>query len=71
VIPAHQTEGAPRGLAAVKFTREYLVAFHEEEQKAKDSVALIAAMTKRYPNLADVGSLELRAKVAMREMKWG
>ncbi|SCB35925.1 MBL fold metallo-hydrolase [Rhizobium multihospitium] len=71
VIPAHQTEGAPQGLDAVKFTRDYLVAFHEEEEKAKDSAALIAAMTERYPNLADVGSLELGAKVAKGEMKWG
>ncbi|MBB6488809.1 MBL fold metallo-hydrolase [Rhizobium lusitanum] len=71
VLPAHQTEGAPQGLDAVKFTRDYLVAFHEEEQKAKDSAALIAAMTKRYPNLADVGSLELGAKVVKGEVKWG
>jgi glyoxylase-like metal-dependent hydrolase (beta-lactamase superfamily II) len=71
VVPAHQTEGAPQGLDAVKFTRDYLVAFHEEEVKAKDSAALIAAMTKRYPNLADVSSLELGAKVAKGEMKWG
>lgn len=71
VVPAHQTEGAPQGLDAIKFTRDYLVAFHEEEVKAKDSAALIAAMTKRYPNLADVSSLELGAKVAKGEMKWG
>lgn len=71
VIPAHQTEGAPQGIAAVKFTRDYLVAFHEEEVKASDSAALIAAMTKRYPDLADVSSLELGAKVAKGEMKWG
>jgi len=71
VIPAHQTEGAPQGLGAVRFTRDYLLAFHEEEVKAKDSAALIAAMTKRYPDLADVGSLELGAKVAKGEMKWG
>jgi glyoxylase-like metal-dependent hydrolase (beta-lactamase superfamily II) len=71
VVPAHQTEGAPQGLDAVKFTRDYLIAFHEEEVKAKDSAALIAAMTKRYPALADIGSLELGAKVAKGEMKWG
>ncbi len=71
VVPAHQTEDAPQGLDAVKFTRDYLVAFHEEEEKAKDSATLIAAMTKRYPNLADIGSLELGAKVAKGEMKWG
>ncbi|AVA24559.1 MBL fold metallo-hydrolase (plasmid) [Rhizobium sp. CB3171] len=71
VVPAHQAEGAPQGLDAVKFTRDYLVAFHEEEVKAKDSAALIAAMTKRYPHLGDASSLELGAKVAKGEMKWG
>ena len=71
VIPAHQAEGAPRGLAAVEFTRDYLRAFDEEAAKAKDSVALIAAMTKRFPDLKDAGSLELGAKVAKGEMKWG
>lgn len=39
--------------------------------KAKDSAALIVAMTRRSPNLADTGSLELGAKVAKGEMKWG
>ncbi|NWE23875.1 MBL fold metallo-hydrolase, partial [Pseudomonas sp. P7548] len=41
-----------------------------ETAKAKDSAALITAMKKRYPNLADEGSLELGAKVAKGEMKW-
>ncbi|MEF0943550.1 MBL fold metallo-hydrolase [Rhizobium sp. BR 362] len=71
VIPAHQAEGAPQGLDAITFTRDYLLAFNEEEVKAKDSAALIAAMTKHYPDLTDVGSLELGAKVAKGEMKWG
>jgi len=71
VLPAHQAEGAPQGLAAVEFTRDYLRAFDEEAAKAKDSAALIAAMTGRYPALKDAGSLELGAKVAKGEMKWG
>ena len=71
VIPAHQAEDAPQGIAAVEFTRDYLHAFDEEAAKAQDSAALIAAMTKRYPDLKDAGSLELGAKVAKGEMKWG
>ncbi|KAA3509823.1 MBL fold metallo-hydrolase [Agrobacterium vitis] len=71
VVPGHQVEGAPQGLDAVKFTRDYLVAFEEEMGRTKDSAELIAAMTKRYPNLADASSLELGAKVAKGEMKWG
>lgn len=71
VIPGHQLEGAPQGVDAITFTRDYLVAFDREAAGAKDSAALIRAMTKLYPNLADTASLELGAKVAKGEMKWG
>lgn len=71
VVPSHQTKGAPDGIAAVKFTRDYLIAFNEQAAKAKDSSQLIEAMKKLYPNLEDVSTLELGAKVAMGEMKWG
>jgi glyoxylase-like metal-dependent hydrolase (beta-lactamase superfamily II) len=71
VVPGHQTNGAAQGLEAVTFTREYLLAFEEEMGRTKDSTELIVAMTKRYPDLADVSSLELGAKVAKGEMKWG
>lgn len=71
VVPGHQVEGAPQGLEAVKFTRDYLVAFEEEVARTKNSAELIAAMTKRYPTLSDASSLELGAKVVKGEMKWG
>ena len=71
VIPGHQIEGAPQGVDAITFTRDYLVAFDREAASAKDSAALITAMTKLYPNLAATSSLELGAKVAKGEMKWG
>jgi glyoxylase-like metal-dependent hydrolase (beta-lactamase superfamily II) len=71
VVPGHQVAGAAQGLPAVAFTRNYLVAFEEEMGRTKDSAALIAAMTKLYPDLLDVSSLELGAKVAKGEMKWG
>lgn len=68
VIPGHYL-GNPT-LKSVAFTADYIKAFDIETAKAKDSVALIAAMKKRYPNLADESSLELSAKVAKGEMKW-
>jgi len=68
VIPGHYL-GTP-SLKSVVFTADYIKAFDEETAKAKDSAALIAAMKKRYPNLADESSLELSAKVAKGEMKW-
>lgn len=71
VVPGHQVEGAPQGIDAVMFTRDYLIAFDKEMARTKNSAELIAAMTKLYPNLVDVSSLELGAKVAKGEMKWG
>jgi len=68
VIPGHYL-GTPT-LKSVAFTADYIKAFDIETAKAKDSAALIAAMKKRYPTLADESSLELSAKVAKGEMKW-
>ena len=68
VIPGHYL-GTPT-LQSVAFTADYIKAFDIETAKAKDSAALIAAMKKRYPTLADESSLELSAKVAKGEMKW-
>jgi glyoxylase-like metal-dependent hydrolase (beta-lactamase superfamily II) len=71
VVPGHYLGEGDRSLTAVQFTAAYIKAFDEETAKAKDSAALIAAMKKRYPNLGDESSLELSAKVAKGEMKWG
>jgi hypothetical protein len=71
VVPGHYLGEGDRSLKAVQFTAAYIKAFDEETAKARDSVSLIAAMKKRYPNLGDESSLELSAKVAKGEMKWG
>jgi glyoxylase-like metal-dependent hydrolase (beta-lactamase superfamily II) len=71
VIPGHLAPGAATDVTAIHYTRDYLLAFEEELPKAADSGALIAAMTRRYPNVGGVGSLQLGAKVAKGEMKWG
>lgn len=70
VIPGHYLGQSSRSLDAVRFTAGYIRAFDSETAKARDAAALMAAMSKRYPNLADESSLELGAKVAKGEMKW-
>ncbi|AXI01699.1 MBL fold metallo-hydrolase [Aquirhabdus parva] len=70
VVPGHYLPGAPLNLQSVDYTASYIKAFDEETPKAKDSAALIDAMKKRYPQVDDVSSLELSAKVAKGEMKW-
>lgn len=71
VIPGHLAPGAAIDVSAITFTRGYLVAFEEELAKATNSAELIAAMTKRYPNLGMGIALQIGAKVAKGEMKWG
>ena len=70
VVPGHYLGAAPKGLAAVSFTADYVRAFEREAASAADSTALIGAMKQRYPTLGAVPSLELSAKVIKGEMKW-
>ena len=63
--------GSPTDASAIAYTRDYLLAFEEEVSKAADSAALVAAMTKRYPNAGLAVALNIGAKVAKGEMKWG
>ncbi|MDH0733603.1 MBL fold metallo-hydrolase [Pseudomonas sichuanensis] len=70
VVPGHYMGDSSRSLDAVRFTANYIRDFDTETAKAGNADALIAAMKKRYPNLADESSLELGAKVAKGEMKW-
>ena len=63
--------GAATDVSAIRYTRDYLLAFEEELAKAVDSAALIAAMNKRYPNAGMGVALQIGAKVAKGEMNWG
>jgi len=71
VVPGHMAPGAAIDASSIAYTREYLVAFEEELGKAADSAALIAAMTRRYPEAGMGVALQIGAKVAKGEMKWG
>ncbi|MCX2720835.1 MBL fold metallo-hydrolase [Roseibium salinum] len=71
VVPGHMAEGWPSDVSGVTFTRDYLIAYEEEFARAKDSAELIAAMKKRYPDAGLDIALEIGAKVAKGEMKWG
>ncbi|CAM3233226.1 MBL fold metallo-hydrolase [Pseudomonas floridensis] len=70
VIPGHFLGDVPEGTKAVTFTADYLKSFEENAKTSKDSAALIDAMQKAWPQLAEPGSLELSAKVIKGEMKW-
>ncbi|WP_247877859.1 MBL fold metallo-hydrolase [Azospirillum sp. TSO22-1] len=71
VVAGHQAPGAASDAAAITYTKAYLLAFEEEFAKAANSADLIAAMTKRYPDAGMGIALQIGAKVATGEMKWG
>jgi glyoxylase-like metal-dependent hydrolase (beta-lactamase superfamily II) len=71
VIPGHLAESAACDASAVTYTRDYLLAFEQELATAKSSSALVAAMTRRYPAAGMGVALDIGAKVALGEMKWG
>jgi len=71
VVPGHLAAGAALDASAIAYTREYLLAFDDELAKARDSAALIAAMKQRYPKAGMGVALDIGAKVAKGEMKWG
>jgi glyoxylase-like metal-dependent hydrolase (beta-lactamase superfamily II) len=72
VVPGHMALNATTDDAsAISYTRDYLLAFEEELVKAADGAALIAAMTKRYPSAGMGVALQIGAKVAKGEMRWG
>lgn len=70
VVPGHFAPGAPQSIESVKFTSEYILAFEEELGRTKNSAELIAAMQKRFPQLAVNESLKISARVAKGEMQW-
>jgi glyoxylase-like metal-dependent hydrolase (beta-lactamase superfamily II) len=71
VVPGHMAPDAATDLSGIEHTKTYLATFEEELAKAKDSAALIAAMNARFPGLGMEVALNIGAKVATGEMKWG
>lgn len=71
VVAGHMVPDAKTDAAAIAYTRAYLLAFEAELAKASDGASLIAAMTARYPDAGMGVALQIGAKVATGEMKWG
>jgi glyoxylase-like metal-dependent hydrolase (beta-lactamase superfamily II) len=71
VVPGHMTVDAATDLSGVVHTQRYLTAFEEELAKVKDASALNAAMQTRFPGLGMGVALDIGAKVATGEMRWG
>jgi glyoxylase-like metal-dependent hydrolase (beta-lactamase superfamily II) len=70
VVPGHSAAGTLLDESAIRYTRDYLVRFEQEQGRSKDAAELIAAMKKAYPNAGLGMALDIGAKVAKGEMKW-
>jgi|SRR6185369_5560 len=70
VVAGHMTPNAATDASAINHTKEWLLAFEEELPKAADAAALNAAMKARFPLGMEV-AIDIGAKVATGEMKWG
>jgi glyoxylase-like metal-dependent hydrolase (beta-lactamase superfamily II) len=71
VVAGHMTPESATDLSGIAHTKAYLLAFEEELAKAKDSATLKAALQARFPGLGMGVALDIGAKVATGEMKWG
>jgi hypothetical protein len=71
VVPGHVADGAATDASAIAYTRDYLSAFEAQLGQADDSSALVAAMKRLYPGAGMGVALDIGAKVAKGEMKWG
>jgi len=71
VVAGHMQPSSAVDASAITYTRDYLLAFEEELAKANNSETLIAAMQRRYPSAGMGVALDIGAKVATGEMKWG
>nr|WP_314266390.1 MBL fold metallo-hydrolase [uncultured Moellerella sp.] len=70
VVPGHFTGSSKMDIGTVTFSQNYLNAFEKAADKSTNSAELIEKMTAQYPDLDDVSSLELSAKVIKGEMQW-
>ena len=70
IVPGHALPGPRTSAESPTFTAGYIRAFDQEAARSQDANALIEAMKTRYPDLGEVSSLELSAKVAKGEMAW-
>ncbi|SLM62988.1 MULTISPECIES: MBL fold metallo-hydrolase [Dickeya] len=74
VVPSHYAVNhdgsAPWSVQNVAFTRQYLQTFERYAQSSANSSTLVDAMKSAYPNLGEVSSLELGAKVIKGELSW-
>ncbi len=70
VVPSHMQAGTALDASAIRYTKDYLLAFEKNLASTKTSVELIGAMKQAYPQAGGAMILDIGAKVNKGEMKW-
>ncbi len=70
VVPSHMQAGTALDASAIRYTKDYLLAFEKNLASTKNSAELIGAMQQAYPQAGGAMILDISAKVGKGEMKW-
>ena len=67
VVPGHQPAGSElTSMGALTHTRDYVIAYGEEVERASTGEELIAAMLRRFPDIKHEVALRLSARIDFR-----
>ncbi|KHT49541.1 MBL fold metallo-hydrolase [Vibrio sinaloensis] len=70
VVPGHMMEDGKLDASTISFTHTWIERFEEAKKGSDNSAEVIDAMVKHYPQFGSDFSLELGAKVHMKEASW-
>lgn len=71
VIPGHMSEAVTTfDSSSLDYTKSYIEDFIKLKQVTQGSEKLIRAMQDKYPEVGELSSLELGAKVHTGEIQW-
>ncbi|MDP3654218.1 MAG: MBL fold metallo-hydrolase [Rhodoferax sp.] len=70
VVPSHMQAGTALDASAIRYTKDYLLAFEKNLASTKNSAELVGAMKQAYPQAGGAMILDISAKVGKGEMKW-
>ncbi|GAA0654383.1 MBL fold metallo-hydrolase [Kitasatospora atroaurantiaca] len=71
VVPGHRLPGSATDASAIRYTRDYLLAFETILPAASDGAEATAELVERYPDAGMLIAAQIGPKVAKGEMAWG
>ncbi|GAA2150848.1 MBL fold metallo-hydrolase [Kitasatospora kazusensis] len=71
VVPGHRLPGTAADVSAIRYTRDYLLAFETIVPAAADGAEATAELVAQYPGSGMLIAAQIGPKVAKGEMAWG